>query len=35
MLLIGQALLDANCDHTVTPTHAGFANAVLYAIGPT
>jgi len=35
VLLIWQALLDAICDHTVKPTHAGDDNSVLYAADPT
>jgi len=34
VLLIWQALLDAICDHTVKPTHAGLDNSVLYAADP-
>ena len=35
MSLITQALLDASCDHTLPPTHAGLVNSALYAAGPT
>ena len=34
VLLIGQALLDASCDYTIKPTHAGLDNSGLYAAGP-